>query len=59
MSEKMLVLHENGDGTWEEYRDTYDITIHCRSQAEHDKVMAIIQKAAKLLKEEKEKSEQA
>ena len=59
MSEKMLVLNENGDGTWEEYRDTYDIAIHCRSQAEHDKVMAIIQKAAKLLKEEKEKSEQA
>ena len=55
----MLVLNKNGDGTWEEYRDTYDITIHCRSQAEHDKVMAIIQKAAKLLKEEKEKSEQA
>lgn len=59
MSEKMLVLHENGDGTWEEYRDTYDITIHCRSQAEHDRAISIIQKAAKLLKEEKEKSEQA
>lgn len=51
MSEKMFVLKENGDGTWEEYDDTYDITIHCRSQTEHDKVMSIIQKAASILKE--------
>lgn len=59
MSEKMFVLKENGDGTWEEYDDTYDITIHCRSQAERDKVMSIIQKAASLLKEENKKTEKA
>lgn len=57
MSEKMFVLKENGDGTLEEYDGKYNITIHCRSQAERERVMLIIQKAASILKEENAKSE--
>jgi hypothetical protein len=49
-----FVLTENGVGKWEEYDDTYDITIHCRSREEREHVMEIIREAAKLLKEKSE-----
>ena len=52
--ETMFVLMENGKGKWEEYDDTYDITIHCRSREENERVMKIINEAAKILKEKRE-----
>lgn len=45
--ETMFVLTEDGEGIWEKYDDTYDITIHCRSQEENERVMKIINAAAK------------
>ena len=45
--ETMFVLTENGEGKWEKYDDTYDIAIHCRSQEENERVMKIINAAAK------------
>lgn len=46
----MFVLTEDGEGKWEKYDDTYDITIHCRSKEENEQVMKIINEASKLLK---------
>ena len=51
--ETMFVLTEDGEGIWEKYDDTYDITIHCRSQEENERVMKIISEAAKTLKEKR------
>lgn len=34
----------NEDGTFEEYDDTYDITIHCTSEEEQNKVVDILSK---------------
>lgn len=48
--ETMFVLTENGEGKWEKYDDTYDITIHCRNREENERVMKIINEAAKILK---------
>lgn len=53
-NESMFVLTENGEGKWEEYDDTYDITIHCRSQKENERVTEIINDAAKILKEKRD-----
>ena len=35
-----LMLIRNDDGTFAEYDDTYDVTIHCQSKEEQDKVFA-------------------
>ena len=52
--ETMFVLTENGVGKWEKYYDTYDITIHCRSREDNERVMKIIKEAAKILKEKRD-----
>lgn len=39
---KELVLFCNEDGKWELYDDTYDITIHCKSQQEQDEAMKLL-----------------
>lgn len=46
----MFILTEDGEGEWEKYDDTYDITIHCRSKEENEQVMKVINEASKLLK---------
>ena len=51
--ETMFVLTEDGKGKWEKYDDTYDITIHCQSREENERVMKIINEAAKILKEKR------
>ena len=33
---KELKIYDRGDGVFEEYDDTYDLTIHCTSQEEQD-----------------------
>lgn len=38
-----LKLIENEFGYFEKYDDTYDLTIHCKSQEEQDNVLAILQ----------------
>lgn len=38
MSKDVIKLHQKPDGTFEIYDDTYDITIHCESQEEQEKV---------------------
>ncbi len=48
--ETMFVITEDGEGKWEKYDDTYDITIHCRSKEEKERAMEIINAAAKLIK---------
>lgn len=52
--ETMFVLTEDGKGKWEKYDDTYDITIHCQSREENERVMKIINEAAKILKERRD-----
>ena len=42
---KELMLFCNADGKWAVYDDTFDITIHCGSQKEQDKAMAMLRKA--------------
>ena len=37
---KELKIYDRGDGVFEEYDDTYDLTIHCTSQEEQDDVLA-------------------
>ena len=39
MSEELKII-ENDDGTFSEYDDTFDITIHCQSEAEQNEVLA-------------------
>lgn len=39
MSEKLKII-ANEDGTFSEYDDTFDITIHCKSEEEQNEVMA-------------------
>ena len=39
MSEELKII-ENDDGTFSEYDDTFDITIHCQSEKEHYEVLA-------------------
>ena len=39
MSEELNII-QNEDGTFSEYDDTFDITIHCQSEAEHNEVLA-------------------
>ena len=39
MSEELKII-ENEDGTFSEYDDTFDITIHCQSEAEQNEVLA-------------------
>lgn len=41
MDDLMFTVGE--DGTASFYDDTYDITIHCESQEEHDEVVRILQ----------------
>lgn len=38
MRKKPIELYKNKDGYWDIYDDTYDITIHCTSQEEQEKV---------------------
>ena len=37
-----LKVYDRGDGVFEEYDDTYDMTIHCESQEEQDEVLAML-----------------
>lgn len=39
MSEELKII-QNDDGTFSEYDDTFDITIHCQSEEEQNEVMA-------------------
>lgn len=39
MSEELKII-QNEDGTFSEYDDTFDITIHCQSEAEQSEVLA-------------------
>jgi len=39
MNEELKII-ENDDGTFSEYDDTFDITIHCQSEAEQNEVLA-------------------
>ena len=39
MSEELNII-ENEDGTFSEYDDTFDITIHCQSEEEQNEVLA-------------------
>lgn len=39
MSEELKII-ANEDGTFSEYDDTFDITIHCRSEEEQNEVLA-------------------
>ena len=41
MSEE-LKLVQNDNGEWELYKDTYDITIHCESEEEQEKVLNML-----------------
>lgn len=41
MDELKAIL--NDDGVFEEYDDTYDLTIHCTSQEDQDKTIKILQ----------------
>ena len=38
MRKKPIELYKNKEGYWDIYDDTYDITIHCTSQEEQEKV---------------------
>lgn len=38
MSKDVIELYQKPDGTFDIYDDTYDITIHCESQEEQEKV---------------------
>lgn len=40
-----MELYFDEDGVAHEYDDTWDITIHCESEEEHNKIVEIIQKA--------------
>ena len=44
MSEERF-LYCNESGKWEFYDDTYDITIHCKSKEEQDRVFEMLQDA--------------
>lgn len=39
MSEELKII-QNEDGTFSEYDDTFDITIHCQSEKEHYEALA-------------------
>lgn len=39
MSEELKII-ANEDGTFSEYDDTFDITIHCQSEEEQNEVLA-------------------
>lgn len=39
MSEELKII-ENEDGTFSEYDDTFDITIHCQNEEEQNEVLA-------------------
>ena len=41
MSEGMKLV-QNDAGEWEAYDDTYDITIHCESEEEQEKVLSML-----------------
>ena len=43
MSKSELLLMQNDDGTWGEYDDTWDITIHCTSEQEHERTVKVLQ----------------
>lgn len=40
-----MELIQRDDGTWEKYDDTYDLTIHCRSEEEYEKTIEFLQTA--------------
>lgn len=46
---KELKLIANDDGVFEEYDDTYDLTIHCTSQEEQDEVLLKLNKTVEKL----------
>ena len=48
---KELKMIMNDDGVFEEYDDTYDLTIHCTSQEEQDEVLLRLNKTVETLEE--------
>lgn len=50
MSDTMQLI-QNEDGTFSEYDDTYDITIHCGTEEEQKKVIELL-KGIKLQEED-------
>lgn len=42
MSDGMMFI-QNEAGEFEKYDDTYDITIHCKSAEEHEKILNILE----------------
>ena len=48
---KELKMIINADGVFEEYDDTYDLTIHCTSQEEQDEVLLRLNKTVETLEE--------
>lgn len=46
---KELNMIMNDDGVFEEYDDTYDLTIHCTSQEEQDEVLLRLNKTVEQL----------
>lgn len=38
-----FLLMQNDDGTWGKYDDTWDISIHCTSEKEHERAVKILQ----------------
>lgn len=42
MSKSELLLMQNDDGTWGKYDDTWDVTIHCTSEKEHDRTVKVL-----------------
>lgn len=41
MSEELKII-QNEDGAFEEYDDTFDVTIHCESKADQEQVLQIL-----------------
>lgn len=48
MSDEGLILYQKPDGMFGIYDDTYDITIHCESQEEQDRVIEFLNSKKKL-----------
>lgn len=49
--DKVLSMYLNKDGVFEEYDDTYDITIHCKSKKEQENAIKILTNFARIKRE--------
>lgn len=52
MREDRFLFYNDGNGKWEFYDSTYDITIHCKTQQEQDRAVELLHKAQNIAKEE-------